>query len=1314
MRLNSAAALERAPTSGEEWISTGPAPGKRPQTARFALDPTGREEPAAAASGERPDLGEAGSGSFMPPVHELVAASEDRPARGETPAPTREEKKQAGPTREEKKQAGPSREEKKEAGPAERTEAKRDQKARRDQETESAKSEEGEDELVVEGELVAISQVDEENPEAAESETDPEPPADDLGEGTGDEELLSSGFVRATEGTEERLDATAIEAELDSEIGAVDEPSGPEGLRARLTRVAQLAGTRRRAARDAIDAENAEVDLEEEAIDHRAAGRRQEGTNALEEKRRKKAADAHSGAAGRKLARTVSRDQLRNQLLSAQTEEKTRAAETLAASKVDLETRLAGQLAGLMEEQERQDEAIVAEFAEKNAALGKRIEEKRKAHEEQIEREKIAVEMTAENEKAVARAEAIGQAGDIVTSADAQAAHTLSEAQLHAGNVEAKASKEAAAAEAAGEAKAQQAIDAARERASAAAADESEEASILEEGERRANLARAQAQTRRAEIAVTGMNEAAGIRDKGSADSKAEKDRGQVESAAAIERGEAAVVRIEDERAASIATMELQSKLALAEMENERVLAMLELEQARALALTKMASELALACVKIDSERTAAVVALQAEHDKLVAAIDVRIQADLVKVDAASEKDLARLQRQVDRDLAAIDRQVSKAERTMAARVERAEARAKADVARRRVEIRKAGRAVLGAIDGLVAKAERAIDRADEDTSQEISDAANLGVQAVAAEGQEAREDNRTASETAIREQEQAAQAARIETGELASDASQAMEDDRKALDGEIDQQWVDDALARSGELLSRDGTDWAVSDEESVEAMHLMASLPPHLQGQVIDGLSDDQFDELLSEMDEERHEHLAPLVDGASEPRRKLELFAASHASKVQQDAIRAEDGWMGAIAEETEVEMKDELHFLLAKDPLTDQDVKDLIARKELEHQIEEQFRVNLTNERAGVLPWDDEVDANGDKIVWREGELLELQAILGEMPEAHVRGNTMLEEIRREDLAYKDIGEPEAQVGADHGDGRIRVYNAGNDPRFSYRHTGDTPESGDPNAGRGPGGGISQLEEVLIHETGHDIHDLNPEAFAAFQAAGGWEKGLDEDDLSGRGLSDDAIEDIEDNENAYPVDGRVYESAYGDFISYDAGRIPTTGQGGDTWSYARTGYHDHFAETYAKAVLVPEQLAKDLLDGPADRVAEWTLKRDLAAAARDTAKANLAALNATSPPPPLETLVGAYQEWLKSEAAAARQQHTLDETTADQEGMKEQYRIMREDIFHTGEEVEAARARLEAKGITPARLQDFLDKAARLATPEQVKRLETQYP
>ncbi|MFI5293167.1 MAG: hypothetical protein ACHQ02_09890 [Candidatus Limnocylindrales bacterium] len=56
---------------------------------------------------------------------------------------------------------------------------------------------------------------------------------------------------------------------------------------------------------------------------------------------------------------------------------------------------------------------------------------------------------------------------------------------------------------------------------------------------------------------------------------------------------------------------------------------------------------------------------------------------------------------------------------------------------------------------------------------------------------------------------------------------------------------------------------------------------------------------------------------------------------------------------------------------------------------------------------------------------------------------------------------------------------------------------------------------------------------------------------------------------------------------------------------------------------------------------------------------------------------------------------------------------QYDIMRDGIFHTSQAVAAAQADMEAAGVEEAQVADFLDKASRLATPDQVEGLKKSY-
>ena len=360
-------------------------------------------------------------------------------------------------------------------------------------------------------------------------------------------------------------------------------------------------------------------------------------------------------------------------------------------------------------------------------------------------------------------------------------------------------------------------------------------------------------------------------------------------------------------------------------------------------------------------------------------------------------------------------------------------------------------------------------------------------------------------------------------------------------------------AMARSGELLSTDGLDWAVTDGDSVEAMHVMASLPPHLQGQVIDGLSDAELETLLSEMDEERHEHLESLVDPSTDPERKLELWQHYQRSKAMQDATRNGDAFSFLVAGQTAVEVGEEVALLDGKKQdgtLTYDDVKELVARKRLENQIEMEYGINVTNEKDNMKTADDErfrsLGPNaGTRIAWSESELLELQAVLEELPDAHVQDNDRLREFRREDVKIDRSGTPQPSTGGNHSKGVVRSFDKGVDPNATFRHGGDVREGVDPN-GNPIGANLSTLEVVVAHELGHDVHDQNPLAWAAFQAAAGWDTDLDESALIAEGvLSPQQIAQMKSNQQTYQVGDKEYGYRYGEFNSFDTDRLPTTG-------------------------------------------------------------------------------------------------------------------------------------------------------------------------
>jgi Spy/CpxP family protein refolding chaperone len=56
--------------------------------------------------------------------------------------------------------------------------------------------------------------------------------------------------------------------------------------------------------------------------------------------------------------------------------------------------------------------------------------------------------------------------------------------------------------------------------------------------------------------------------------------------------------------------------------------------------------------------------------------------------------------------------------------------------------------------------------------------------------------------------------------------------------------------------------------------------------------------------------------------------------------------------------------------------------------------------------------------------------------------------------------------------------------------------------------------------------------------------------------------------------------------------------------------------------------------------------------------------------------------------------------------------EQFRIMREDVFHTDKAAAQSRARLQFRSVDPRKRAQFDERAARLSTPEQVAALEEE--
>ena len=525
------------------------------------------------------------------------------------------------------------------------------------------------------------------------------------------------------------------------------------------------------------------------------------------------------------------------------------------------------------------------------------------------------------------------------------------------------------------------------------------------------------------------------------------------------------------------------------------------------------------------------------------------------------------------------------------------------------------------------------------------------------------------------------------------------------------------------------------VTDGDANNALDTIKTLPPALQGKVVEQMDHGAFEHLISEVPDEQRAQFDTLMKNTHDPERKLKLWGEYHKAEVKQDA-KAEkektkdegDFWSqtaeqknnarinkrrNEIVDSTKSEVDDEVAFLLEKNKaggLTETEVDKLSQRKEHEHQIEKSYNVNLVNDKGAR--------SGGTKIAWTDDELTAIESGLARMPKDHVTGNTLLKEIRRSDMQKEDkdklAKDPSysPRVGGDHNNGVIRIYDLG--VNGIYRHTGDARQLADPNIVPAAGNTLSALEETVVHEFGHDIHDQNPEAFKAFQKAAGWQSGFDSGNLADKGLTAKQIEDLKDKKvNDVIVDGKRYvldpynEGLFGGarFLSADEGAIPTLANGaaknpanvalgldGDTWDYARTNYKDHFAETYQKAVHTPEKLAHDLVDAPQQRVSGLT-------AQRDAKKAAVEALKTRQPPPS-----AAEQKAVQKSFDDVQKQ--LVDAQSNQTAQRQQFDIMRNDVFHTDRATATTAQRLRDKGIAPDKVQEFMDKAARAATPEQV--------
>lgn len=559
-----------------------------------------------------------------------------------------------------------------------------------------------------------------------------------------------------------------------------------------------------------------------------------------------------------------------------------------------------------------------------------------------------------------------------------------------------------------------------------------------------------------------------------------------------------------------------------------------------------------------------------------------------------------------------------------------------------------------------------------------------------------------------------------------------------------------EDLEARAQKIQAQDllkSTDLATG-EHARQAMEILISIDDEHRGKMLDELDDRAFENLLDRVPDHERERFTKLVAVSHKPERKLRLWAGAHKARAENDIARYkgdagrdaplykttdDDGaevWEADEDEKEQIEAgytraqklnrrrherrvsavdttKREVDVEVArlskkadKGSLTLADVDELTERKDLEYQIELENNLDLT--ASGV-------NDNGTDVVWSKSELESVRMTLARLP--HVRNPDAFETLERRPYSKNWM---DGVGGETFGGDKISIFNWGTTTEPAFRHGGDKREMVSDDFKQAHGDTIGSQEFVVTHEVGHDVAHQGRKALEAMTKAAGWRK-VKVDDLRKDGLSEEDIARL-DARRANPNEGGGLDIG-GELDTYaaipdsdDYWALPRTAvpaqsegtpgrHGEDTWLYARVNPAEQFAEIYAKAVHVPEKLHDELVDRPA---AAARNAQQQVVDVRTKLEELRAKTNGQTADPQLAVLT--------RRLAAVQEEAALKETAKRQRA--EEFRIMREDVFHTDKAVVIALEHLEAKRVSAAKLAEFEKRAAVASTPEQIAYLESE--
>jgi hypothetical protein len=374
------------------------------------------------------------------------------------------------------------------------------------------------------------------------------------------------------------------------------------------------------------------------------------------------------------------------------------------------------------------------------------------------------------------------------------------------------------------------------------------------------------------------------------------------------------------------------------------------------------------------------------------------------------------------------------------------------------------------------------------------------------------------------------------------------------------------------------------------------------------------------------------------------------------------------------------------------VTGAEVGDIVARKQLEGDIEMRYGIELTDAAA---------KGHAQKH-WSTDDLGQIDGALAEIPVHHLRA---LGAIHRADKSSSE----KAGGMFDNQSGNLEIFDQAtlNGPNAGI----GSPLSGRMGNRRGARNNrVTSVADVFQHEIGHAAAKADPRAYQKFIQAAGWKK-IGDKDLEGlsaqdrghlaseRKQRDAAIagkptaHDHGVAERPITKDGQIYQvDRYdGGYLARDQDAIPA----GSGWDYASSAPQEHFAEVYAKALQIPETLHEEMIAGP---------KRayEQAAAQLNTKQMNrlFGGLFGMDAP------TTADGDLKAAEAEVARLRHMAESRQA-------QWNVMRQDVFGvTDAEVNRQAKMLAESGASKDDVKDFRDRAAMAMTPKQLERLAAE--